>query len=348
MIFSRNILIFFTTIIVFSSCKEKKIIKTEPIEIDYPKAYIVNGGSNDISIINLNELSVNKIIQLTDVGRFPHHISISPDGKKLAVAIPEYDFILGHAALHNATDKKGGISIIDAQTGSTLLKIALPNVNFNAAFSPDGKEIWSATSTHSGEMYVFDTQTGILKNKIALGADPSEVVFSKDGLNSYVALGESSFVYVINAVSKEIVNTIKVDQFPTNVWAGNDGKIYVENKIAKSINIIDTKAFLATEYIDVNFLPGKVVYNQLMNELWICQANENFVAYFERKNNVWSLKGNIETGNDAHSISFSKDEKKAFIVNQKANSVSVIDVLNHSKIKDIIVGSQPNGIVLKE
>ncbi|WP_435355462.1 beta-propeller fold lactonase family protein [Emticicia sp. SJ17W-69] len=348
--YKKNIQIF-KLLCVFAcivSCKKKGTNNPEPVVIDYPKAYVVNGGSNTISILNLQDLTEKQIIQLTDVGRFPHHLNLSPNGKKIAVAIPEFDFTLGHALLHNATDKKGGVAVIDAQTGTTLLKIALPNANFNAAFSPDGSEIWTATATHTGEMYVFDANTGIQKTKIALGADPSEVTFSKDGQYAFVALGESSFVYVLKVSTKEIIKTIKVDPYPTNVWAGNDGKIYVENKVALSINIIDTQTLTAIEYIDINFKPGQVAYNQSLNELWICQAGENKVAYFERKNNVWNLKGNIQTGDDAHAVTFSKDEKTAFVVNQVGNTVSVIEAAKHSKTKDINVGKQPNGIVLKE
>lgn len=332
------------------SCKSKKTTEelVPMLETDYPKAYIVNGGSNTISIIDLNELSVKNIIQLTEIGRFPHHINISSDGKKLAVATPEHDFTLGHAALHNATEKKGGIAVIDTKTGSTLMKIALPNANFNAVFNVDGSEIWSASATHSGEMFIFDATNGVLKTKVALGADPSEVVFSKDGKYVFVALGESSFVYVINSQTKAIVKTIKVDAFPTNVWVGIDDKIYVENKVAQTINIIDTKTLTVVDYIDMAFMPGQIAYNQTLNELWICQAGENKVAYFERKNNLWSFRGTIISGDDAHAITFSKDMKKAFVVNQKENTVSVIDANTHLKTKDISVGSLPNGIVLKE
>jgi len=332
------------------SCKSKKVIE-EPVpvlETDYPKAYVVNGGSNTISVIDLNDLNVKNIIQLTEIGRFPHHINLSTDGKKLVVATPEHDFTLGHAALHNATNKKGGIVVIDTKTGSTLLKIAVPNTNFNAVFSVDGSEIWSASAIHSGEMFIYDATNGVLKTKVALGADPSEVVFSKDGKYVFVALGESSFVYVINSQTKAIVKTIKVDAFPTNVWTGIDNKIYVENKVAQTINIIDTKTLTVIDYLDVVFTPGQIAYNETLNELWICQAGENKIAYFERKNNLWSLKGTIITGDDAHAITFSKDMKRAFVVNQKGNTVSVIDANTHLKTKDISVGSLPNGIVLKE
>ncbi len=333
---------------LLSSCKKKEAPNPEPVSVEYPKGYVVNGGSNTISIIDLNEMTEKNIIQMTETGRFPHHINMSADGTKLAVAIPEYDFTLGHAFLHNANNKKGGIAVIEAKTGNTLLKTSMPSVNFNAVFNADGSEIWSASSTHAGEMFIFDAKTGTQKNKIALGSDPTEVVFSKDGQYAFVALGESSFVYVLNTATKAIIKTIKVDAFPTNVWVGNNGKIYVENKVSLSINIINPTTLTVEEYLDVNFKPGQIAYNQTLNELWVCQAGENKVAYFERKGSLWSLKGNITTGDDAHAVKFSKDEKKAFVVNQKSNTVSVVDVANHKKLKDVAVGSLPNGIVLKE
>lgn len=334
--------------ILFFSCKKKAIESPEPIKADYPKAFVVNGLSNDISIINLNNLVQNKTIQLTDLGRYPHHITLSPDGTKLAIANPEFDFTLGHAALHNAVDKKGGIIIIDTKTGSSMLKIDLPNVNFNAAFSPNGSEIWSATSTHSGDMYIYETNTGNLIKQVPLGLSPSEVIFSKDGKYAFIALSESSFVYVLDVKIKEVIQTIKVDLYPSNTWLGDDGFIYVENKTTMSINIIDPNTLTVVNYLDLNFIPGKTIYNQLLDELWICETGKNKVAYFVKKNNLWTYQGEIVTGDEAHSISFSKDLKKAFVVNLKGNSVSVIDTQSHSKIKDISVGNQPNGIVLSE
>ena len=348
--FTHNTLIISTLLVIFTcvSCKKNEVSKP-PIEvIDYPKAYVVNGASNNISIINLHDNTQTKIIQLTDLGRYPHHISLSPDGTKLAVAVPEFDFTLGHSALHNAVDKKGGIVVIDTQTGNSVLKMDLPYVNFNAAFSPDGTEIWSATSSHKGDMYVFDSKTGQLKKQIPLGLSPSEVTFTKDGKYAFIALSESSYVYVLDVATKAVVETIKVDLYPSNTWAGSDGYIYVENKTSFSVNIIDPKTMSVVNYIDLNFTPSKIIYNQLQSELWICQAGNNKIAYFQQKNNIWTLKGSIITGDDAHAVSFSKDEKTAYVVNLKGNSVSVIDVLNHTKIKDITAGNQPNGIVLKE
>lgn len=337
---------YFSLFIVFlSACKADENID---VRDNFQKAYISNGLSNTISVLDLEEEIPKFTIQLDEYGRFPHHIGLSPDKSKLVLANPEFDFTLGHNALHNATDKKGGVLVLDAKTGDKLLSLSLPFVNYNALFSPDGKEIWTATSSHSGDLFVFDAVTGKLKNQIPLGLSPSELVFTADGRWAFIALSESSFVYVVEVATKKITASIKVDLFPSNTWLGNDGKIYVENKSSKSINIINPLTMTVEDYLDLPFTPGKIGMNLKNNELWICNSGEDKVYYCRKENNRWKIIDFVQTGADAHSLCFSKDEKWLYVVNQGGNSVSIIDVASHKKMKDIFVGKQPNGIVLDE
>ncbi len=328
-----------------TACKPKEEIN---VTENFSKAFVVNGVSNTISVIDLNDLSPKQTFQLDEFDRFPHHISVSPDKSKLILANPAFDFTLGHTALHNATDKNGGLVVLDAKSGEKLLSLTVPSVNYNALFSPDGKEIWTATSSHSGDLYIFDAISGKIKNQIVLGLSPSELVFTADGKWAFIALSESSFVYVINVASKQVEASIKVDLFPSNTWLGNDGNIYVENKNSKSINIINPSSMSVEDYLDLPFSPGKIGMNRKNNELWICNSGGNKVYYCQKINNRWKIIDFVETGADAHSLCFSADEKKVFVVNQVGNTVSVIDADSHVKIKDISVGKQPNGIVLIE
>ncbi|GAB3522083.1 hypothetical protein GCM10027442_46760 [Emticicia fontis] len=316
--------------------------------IKRPAVYVVNGGSSSISVIDLRTLKVKKTIQLPVKDRFPHHIGLSPDRKKILVATPEFDFNQSHDLLHQATDKKGGVMVLNAQTGKVLLNLSLPKPDYNAVFSNDNSEIWSAAATHAGQMHVFDANTGEQKAVFSLGSDPTEIIFSKNGDYAFVALEESSFILAIDTRLKQIKKYIKVDPFPTNVWAGNDGNIYVENKNLKTINIVNETSLETYEFIDLKFKPGQVAYNKLLNELWICQTGEDKVACFERKNNTWVLKSTIITGQDACAIAFSGDEKMAYIVNKKDNTLSVVDATKHQKLTDIPVGALPNGVVLSE
>ncbi|MBA4853418.1 YncE family protein [Emticicia sp. BO119] len=337
---------YFCLFLILISC-EKKFIHIKRRN-KFPVAYVVNGGNNSISVIDLRALNVKKTFQLPVKGRFPHHIALSPDRKKLIVAVPEFDFVQSHDLLHQSMGKKGGVISLDSENGKILLNLSLPKPNFNAVFSNDNAEIWSAATTHSGQMYVFDAKTGTQKAVFSLGADPTEIIFSKNGYHAFVALEESSFILAIDTQLKQIKKYIKVDPFPTNVWTGNDGNIYVENKNLKTISIVNETTLETYEFLDLSFKPGQIAFNRSLNELWICQAGENKVACFERKNNTWVLKTAITTGKETCAIKFSKDGKTAYIVNQGENTISVINVTKHQKIADIQVGKSPNGIVLSE
>ena len=86
-----------------------KIDNAQPVlSINYPAAYVVNGTSSTLSIINLNTNEVANLIQLTDDvsgmthnggGKFlqyPHHVYLNPAKNQIAIAAPGIDLSGGH------------------------------------------------------------------------------------------------------------------------------------------------------------------------------------------------------------------------------------------------------------
>lgn len=63
--------------------------------------------------------------------------------------------------------------------------------------------------------------------------------------------------------------------------------------------------------------------------------------------NMWMHGGAFNTGAGAHAISFTIDGNTAYVTNQTANTVSVVNVTNHTVTKTIAVGKKPNGITIK-
>ena len=62
---------------------------------------------------------------------------------------------------------------------------------------------------------------------------------------------------------------------------------------------------------------------------------------------MWMHGGAFNTGAGAHAISFTIDGNNAYVTNQTANTVSVVNVANHTVTKTINVGKKPNGVVIK-
>ncbi len=337
--------VLFTVVAFITSCKKDKVDDgTGSNDITYNAAYVVNGGSNSISVIDLLTNEVKRTIAFSGV-MWPHHISINSAKTKIAIGVPGMDLSGGHDSINN-TGMTGMIGVYDAVTGTELKMINLSMMNHNSVFSPNGTEIWTALMDSMGTVAVYDAANYTLKNTINVGMMPAEVTFSSDGLMAFVANGMSDDVTAINVINKNIMATIPVGMGPVGAWVGSNNKMYVDNEAGQTISVIDVATIMVEETVTLGFMPGMAAYNSTMNELWVTDPDNSKVHYWTRNGSTWMHGGEIITGAGAHAIAFSG--MVAYITNQMAGTVSVIDVMAHSKSKDITVGTKPNGIAIKQ
>jgi YVTN family beta-propeller protein len=316
------------------------------LDINYPAAYVVNGVSNNISVVKLSDNSVTETISLNGAS-YPHHAYINPNKTKLAVAITSTDLSLGHGG-HGAGVTGMRVQIIDAVTGMIEKEIALNKMPHNAIFNPAGTELWLGQSdSMQSQVLVYKTSDWTLQNSINVGKGLSEVTFSCDGSMAFACNTDDGTVSVIDANNKTLQATIAVGEDPVGAWPAGNGKMYVDNETSQSISEIRISSMSVTNTISLGFKPGYAAYNSANGELWVSDATNGKVAYYVFSGDNWNLQGKIGTGADAHAIAFSSDNTKTYVTNQGANTVSVIDVASHAVTNTISVGNKPNGIVIK-
>ncbi len=328
------------------------------LNISYPAMYVVNGESNSLSVIDLASNEVKETIsfgtpsttdmtgmKMNDMVMWPHHIYLSPDGSKLGVGVPGMDLSAGHTG--GVAGMKGRVLVVNPKTGATATNQQTPVMNHNAVFSPDGSEIWTSQMTDAGKVLVYDAATMALKKSIDVGMEPAEVTMSANGQYAFVANGKSNSVTAIRLSDKTVAKTILVGEDPVGAWPGANNRMYVDNEKGKSISVIDVDKLAVVENIYLGFTPGYVAFHPTRNELWVSQAGSSTVAILENMGGIWMNHAQTTAGLDAHAIVFSKDGQTAYVTNQGAGTVSVINVAARNKIKDITVGKKPNGLVLK-
>lgn len=348
----------FALIIVVSlySCMNLNTIVPD-LNINYPAAYVVNGESSTLSVINLTTNEVTNTIQLTDgtgtqmagmnMGKslaYPHHIYLNPSKTQIAIAAPGIDLSAGHAA--NTMGMIGKVAVLDAVKGVNVKVFDAKGMNHNSIYSPNGKEIWTSQMDDNGKVLIYDAITFNLKNTISVGKEPAEITFSSEGSVAFVANGGSNTVSAINPDTKAIIATIPVGVNPVGAWVGTDGRMYVDNEEGQSVSIIDVKTLKVVETIVLGFIPGFVAYNADMKEMWVTDPNAGKVHWWTKDATRKMVhSGAITTAAGTHAIAFK--DMTAYITNQEAASVSVVDVMQHKLIKNISVGKKPNGIVIK-
>ncbi len=364
-------------------------IKDSVIEkpVTYDAAYIVNGESNSISVINLETNKVEKTIDLANLksdiesgimnmnmdNLWPHHIYLSPDKSKLAIAASGMDFSSGHnltpdtASISGTTDEhsshhsgesttsttassmqmSGKIIILDAISGKLLKEITMEGMTHNAVFSPDGKELWAAVMMTEGKVKVYDANTFLLLNSITVGQMPAEVTFSDDGKKAFVANGMSNSVTVIDAATKLVIDTISTGKEPVGAWPGMDGMMYVDNEEGQSISVINGMTNMMTDTVYLGFMPGMATRNTMMEQMWVSDPANSKIHYWTKSDTGFVHSGSVNVGIGAHAIAFSKDGKMGYVTNQFDGTVSVVDVSTKLQLLKISVGVKPNGIVIR-
>lgn len=345
------------SLVIVTACRKHKMDGMDmPVkDINYPAAYVVNGESNTISVINLNSNTLTDTIELmttggNDMPMWPHHIYHFAAGgaHRLAVGVPGSDLSAGHGG--NMGGMKGRVMIIDAIKGSISKDLEVPAMNHNAAFSPDGREIWTSQMEMEGKVLVFDAQNYTLKNTIRVGIEPAEVTFSADGTKAYVANGGDNTVSIIDPATKAVLTTIPVGENPVGAWVGHDGKMYLDNEDGQSISVIDVASNKIVQTIPLGFMPGSAAHLASRKELWVTDPDNGQVHFWipDATGHLWVHGGKFNAGAGAHAVAITSDGATAYVTNQSAASVSVIKVSDHTKIKDIPVGKKPNGIVIKQ
>ena len=353
-----SILLLSIVLLVSVGCNTERI---KSYNINYPAAYVVNTGDSTLSVINLSTQAVTETIDLMKMydpnsdkdivvstfAAFPHHINMSGDKQMLAISDPGMDFSQGHTL--GTSNPVGKVIMMNPTTGSISRVVSIAaGMNHNGIFSPDGKYLWAAAMTNNGNVYVFDpSQNYKLLKTIIVGKNPMEITFSADGTKAFVPNYGANTVSIIDVATQTVLKTVSVGNAPVAAWAGNDGKMYVQNEEGKSISVIDATTMTVETTLDLGFKPNYAALNSNNNELWVSQLAGDSIAYFQKNATAWELKGKIQTANNPHAIVFSNDGKTAFVTNNGANSVSVIDVEAKTKTKDINVGKKPNGMLLK-
>lgn len=344
------------TLLWVTACKDMDMDEYQ--NVNYDAAYVVNGESNTISVIDISSNQVRKTFKLGESSMsdmnggmtmelsWPHHFSLNPGNNQLAIGAPGMDLSAGHAG--GMEGMGGKIALLSPADGKISQVLDLPAMNHNAIYSPDGKEIWTSQMSEEGKILVYDASTLTLKNTIPVGKQPAEITFSSDGKVAFISNGMDNTVSAIDAVNKTLLATIPVGHDPVGAWPGADNKMYVDNEEGKSISVIDVATLKVEETIDLGFTPAYAAYRPSTEaELWITDTDNGKIDYFIKMNGAWMNHGSILTGEGAHAIVFTRDYQKAYVTNQLAGTVSVIDAQAKKKLSDIAVGKKPNGILIR-
>lgn len=142
-------------------------------------AYVADGGSGDISVI---DLARRRIVDRLYVGSQAHHMAFSPNGRRLWIALGE----VATTVVRLDTSDPAHPRIVGRLHPRFL--------SHSVGFAPDGRTVW-LSSARAPYVTVYDAVTGKVVKVIRAGRAPQEVAFS--GARALLTSGYGSSIEAV-------------------------------------------------------------------------------------------------------------------------------------------------------
>jgi YVTN family beta-propeller protein len=278
------------------------------------QVYVTNERSGDVTVIDGGNLQV---VATIPVGKRPRGIHVSPNGKVVYIAL-------------SGTPIEGPPQI-DAH-GNPIFDKKKDDDDGNADKSADG-------------IGVLEVGAKKLKTKLNAGSDPEEFALSKDGRQIYISNEDTKTASVINIGSGKREHIIPVGQEPEGVTTTPDGRqFYVTCEAGGDIYVIDTHSYSAITHFKVNGRPRSVEFLSAGGIGFIPSESAGELNIVDSVNAKVLKTITLPPGSRPMRVKLSPDEKRLYVSNGRAGSISVFDSHSYELLDTIKVGARPWGI----
>jgi YVTN family beta-propeller protein len=284
------------------------------------QVYVTNERSGDVTIINGADFSVAATVP---VGKRPRGIHVSPDGKTVYVAL-------------SGTPIEGPPQI-DANGNPVFA---------NKQGKDDDDDDANADKNADGIGSV-DVATRKFTGKMQAGSDPEEFDLSKDGKHIYISNEDVKTASVIGIASGKVEHIIPVGQEPEGVTTTPDGRqFYVTCEAGGDIYVIDAATAAIASHFKVKGRPRSVAFLAGSDVGFIPSESAGELNVIDSAGAMVTKTITLPAGSRPMRARVSQDDKKLYVSNGRAGTISVFDTHSFELLDTIKVGPRPWGIGL--
>ena len=291
------------------------------------KAYVGNFKDGTVSVI---DVASRQVIATIPVSSGPHGMAITPDGRFVYIS----------------SDGSSVVSVIDTSTDRVMGVIEVGSEPHGLAMTPDGRELWVAVKG-TDKVEIIDTRGNQVVGNITV-VSPHNIAFRPDGKSAYVAsqVSGNNALVEVDVKDRRVLRRVPLDKTPRALDFDSDGRhLYFTEASVNAVLVLDPVSNEIVAKVPVGASPhhAKFMAGGAKNALVVSQ-DTNELAVINLTNN--QVVKTFQTGKNPHWIASGREGRIAYITNEGANSVSIID-LGTGYAKTVAVGSAPRKIVIQ-
>jgi YVTN family beta-propeller protein len=284
-------------------------------------AVILNSDDDSLSVI---DTATYKETARTHIGRAPHHLMVTPDGRTLIIALAEGNELTlinratGIVEKHiEASDpyqigfspdgkwfvanslRLDRIDIYDAKDYRLVHRLPAPTMPSHIGFSPDSGVVY-VTLQGTGNLTSIDLASGKTLWTAPVGRQPAGVLVRPSGTILVAVMGTDHFVEV-DPQNGKVLRAVRTAAGTHNFLLSPDGKtLYVSNRVAGSISVLDPQTLAITATLNAPGGPDDMAISLDGKELWATGRWRASVDVIDRA--TGALKTTIPVGRSPHGI----------------------------------------------
>ncbi|MBE5729497.1 YncE family protein [Candidatus Parvarchaeota archaeon] len=229
-------------------------------------AYVVNGGSNSVSVIST---SSNSVVSTITVGSGPVGVAITPNG--------QYAYVTNQYS--------NTVSVISTSSNSVVSTITVGAQPIGVAIAPNGQYAY-VTNWYSNTVSVISTSSNSVVSTIPVGTNPLGVTITPNGQYVYVANWSGTTVSVVSTFSDSVVSTITVGTDPFGVAIAPNGQYaYVANAGSATVSVISISSNSVVTAIPVGSSPHSVAITPNGQYAYVTNYGSNTVSVISTSSN---------------------------------------------------------------
>jgi YVTN family beta-propeller protein len=296
------------------------------------QAIVLNSRDASLSII---DIASDQVSTVKGIGKEPHHLYPSPDGKQVWVANAQSDDLVK----------------INPLNGSTLQRVKGIADPYQLGFTNDGKWFISIglrlnrVDIYSHEMNAVGDVFKLVK-RIPTGSMPSHTVFSHDQKTAYVTLQGDDELIAIDMATQTIVWKTPLGKTPAGLWLTPQGMVLVGIMGEDYVQVIDPTKRATVKKIQTG--KGAHAFRGRGDGKIVFVSNRDDSKISAIDMSTLTKLYDIPTGSGPDCMDVSADMKTLWVTNRWMRKVSAIDIESRKTLKQYNVGGSPHGVFLTQ